>query len=258
MTTNERRQSIVQILKDGDGDPVRINDIVKHFNVTPATIRRDLCHLEKSGVVLRTHGAAQLIANNTVPGYIHRNEIFSDEKLAIAKIAAQMVKPGETVVLDTGTTTQAIANQLSNRNDITLITNSVSIATSLADTKLSTTTMLSGGYLYGRDLALIGPEAEATFNKFSASIVFLGTTGIRSCEGMTTFSSFQASVKQSMIKCAKKRVLVADASKFKISGLVMFANFSEINTFITTGPIEDPDFFDRMNELNVEVIIATP
>ena len=252
MTVNERRKAIIDYLQQ---NPIcDVNEIIAQFDVTPATIRRDLTHLEQAGSITRTHGGVQLVAAPAVPGFIARDTLFSQEKLSIAAAASQLVHSGDSVILDSGTTTNAIAQSLVGRQDISIITNSIAILLSLKAPAQNL--ILTGGVLDYENLALIGPDAEAVFEDISASILFLGTTGVRGCDGMTAISPFQASIKKKMISCAKKRVLVVDSSKFNTSGMILFATFSEIDTIITSHPIQDAALRQTLERKGIEVIIA--
>ena len=254
MTITERRNAIIHYLQTKQDCDV--NEIIQQFDVTPATIRRDLTFLENSGCINRTHGAVHLVKKPAIPGFLSRNTLFTEEKQAIADVAAQMVHSGDSVLLDSGTTTHAVALALRNMSDITLITNSLSIISALEEPKQNI--LLTGGLFEYENLALVGPDVELFLDKISASILFLGATGIRGCDGMTVVSPLQAGVKRKMIQCARKRVLVIDNSKFSSSGMVLFAAFSEIDTVIVAHPIEDQTLRRHLEELGVEILVALP
>ena len=252
MTVNERRNAIInylQIKKNCD-----VNEIIAQFDVTPATIRRDLTYLEDTGRLTRTHGAVHLTSTPSVPGFLMRNTLFTKEKQALARAAARMVNKGDSVLLDSGTTTHAIALELRERTDITLITNSLSIVSALEEPQQNI--LLTGGLFDYENLALVGPDVEAFLERISASILFLGATGIRGCDGMTVISPLQAGVKRKMIQCAKKRGFVLDNSKFVTSGMILFAPFTSVNTVIVSHPIEDLDLCQHLERIGVEVVVA--
>ena len=159
MTVNERRKAIIDFLQQKH--ECDVNEIIAQFDVTPATIRRDLSHLEQAGSITRTHGAVQLVGSPAVPGFITRDTLFSQEKLAIAEAASQLVHSGDSVILDSGTTANAVAQRLVGRQDISLITNSLAILLSLKAPAQNL--ILTGGVLDYENLALIGPDAEAAF-----------------------------------------------------------------------------------------------
>ncbi len=226
-----------------------VEDIIKRLDATPATIRRDLTFLEKTGAIMRTRGAAKIV--NPFPT---RNVMFSSEKLAIAKYAAELVDDGMSIIMDSGTTTLALANQLVNKANLSVVTNSVAIVNAFANTDVSTT--ITGGYLAHRQQAVIGPDAEEFMKKIHAPLLFLSTTGIRHPDGLTCVSPFQASIKKAMIQSASKKILLADSSKFDVSGMVLFAKFEELDMIITSKPIKDKELKKHLAELNVEVVVA--
>lgn len=254
MTAIERRNAIIDYLQTSKSCDV--NEIIRQFDVTPATIRRDLTSLEESGRITRTHGAVHLSKMPTAPVFLTRNNLVTEEKRAIAKAASQMVRSGDSVLLDSGTTTHAVAVEIGKRTDITLITNSLSIISALEKPKQNI--LLTGGLFDYENLALVGPDVEVFLERISASILFLGATGIRGCDGMTVISPLQAGVKRKMIQCAKKRVLVIDNSKFLASGMILFASFSDLDAVIVSRPIEDQNLRQHLEQIGVEVIVAQP
>jgi DeoR/GlpR family transcriptional regulator of sugar metabolism len=228
----------------------RVEDIIRNFDETPATIRRDLAYLEKTGAIMRFHGFAKAV--NPFPV---RNIFFSQEKLAIAKQAASMVPDGTSVLFDSGTTTLCIANQLVNKRNLTVITNSLAIANALSNS--SVTTLLTGGVLSGKQQSLCGPDAEMFLSRLQAPLLFLSTTGMMIPRGLTCISPFQASIKKALIKAAKRVILVCDSSKFNFPGLILFADFSEIDCIITSEPIKDDSLRDRLEKLGIETFITS-
>ena len=247
MHTETRRQEIIKMLTLES--PMLVEDIIKSLDATPATIRRDLTYLEKTGVIMRTRGAAKIV--NPFPT---RNVMFSSEKLAIAKYAATLVNDDVSIIMDSGTTTLALANQLVTKSNISIVTNSVAIVNTFSNTDIPTT--ITGGYLAHRQQAVIGPDAEAFMQRIHAELLFLSTTGIRAPEGLTCVSPFQASIKKAMIKSANKVILLVDSSKFEVSGMVLFADFKEIDILVTSKPIQDLELKQRLDSLGVEVIVA--
>lgn len=247
MNTDLRRQEIIKMLSLES--TMRVEDIIKRFDVTPATIRRDLSSLEKSGAIMRSHGAAKIV--NPFPT---RNVMFSDEKMSIAKCAARLIEDGTSIILDSGTTTLSLANQLVGKKGLTVITNSIAIANTFAVTDV--TTIVTGGVLNGKQQTIIGPDAEHFLSNIKASTLFLSTTGIDRNNGLTCVSPFTASIKKAMIRAAKRVVLLCDSSKFNVSGLILFARFEQIDQLITSHPIADTVLLDNLRAAGVEVTIA--
>lgn len=250
MHSEARRQEIIKMLTLEN--TMRVEDIIKHFDETPATIRRDLTYLEQNGAIMRTHGAAKII--NPFPT---RNVILSDEKMSIAKYAAKQIEDGACLIMDSGTTTLSLANRLIDRKNLTVITNSVAIANTFA-TSDGVTTIVSGGVLDGRVQSLIGPDAENFFAHYQASTVYIATTGLDHEMGLTCISPFQASIKKAMIRAGERIILLCDSSKFQSTGGILFAPFEQINCMITSKPVQDEDMLRRLSDAGVEVVVTEP
>jgi len=213
-----------------------------------------LTFLEQEGQILRSHGSVHLKSSRPASDFSARTQNFSAEKSAIAKASVQFVKPRDCVVLDSGTTVHAVAEAVSQIDNVVLITNSLSIATTKSPAH---EILLSGGVVDLDNLSLIGPDAEAFFKRISASVAFIGTTGIRSSTGPTVISPFFASIKRAMMACAEKKILVFDNSKLSPIGMVTFADFSDFDAIIVSQPITDEALLRRFEESKVPVIVAS-
>lgn len=252
MDIEERRRAIIDYLQYHPN--CNVNQVIALFDVTPATVRRDLTYLEQEGQILRSHGSVHLKTARPVSDFTARTQSFSSEKKAIAKAAIQFVRQGDCVVVDSGTTAHAVAEEVSQIDNVVLITNSLSIATSKNSAH---EVLLSGGVVDLDNLSLIGPDAEAFFKRISASVAFLGTTGIRSKIGPTVISPFFASIKRKMMACAEKKILIFDNSKISPIGMVSFAGFNEFDAIIVSQPITDEELSQSLSECKVPVIVAS-
>lgn len=251
MNTNERREQIIQIIQDSSS--IEVNTLINKFSVTPATIRRDLSYLESNGMIKRSHGMAHII-KHCYPQYAIRANLFPDEKRRIAKMAASLISEGESIVLDAGTTTLALATQISTMGQLHIITNSPMIACELINSP--STVIVPGGSLLRPQLSLVGPDTDAYFGQIEANKMFLGVGGIRSNLGMTCSSPIEAKTKRSMMKAAQKVYTLIDSSKFNNTGIIMFAEFRDIDCIITDKPIEDNSLREELDKLGIEVCIA--
>lgn len=252
MGIQERRKAIIEYLQYHPN--CNVNQVIALFNVTPATVRRDLTYLEEQGQIQRSHGSVHLVSSHPSSDFVSRTQNFSAEKKAIAKAAVQFVKPQDCVVLDSGTTVHAVAEEISQIDNVVLITNSLSIATVKSAAR---EVLLSGGVVDIDNRSLIGPDAESFFARISASVAFIGTTGIRSSAGPTVISPFFASIKRKMMACAEKKVLVFDNSKIYPIGMVSFAGFHEFDAIIVSQPITDRELLQSLEECKVPVIVAS-
>ena len=228
---------------------ISVNQLIEIMQESPATIRRDLVFLEKNGYISRTRGYVRHIQ----PDIVNQIDI-SVEKIAVAIKAAEMIPVGTTVFIDSGVSGLALAQQIKERTDITVYTNSLSVANVLAATNVST--YMTGGFLEGRQEALVGPEAEAYIRSMRFPIVFLTTTGIRNPMSLACVTPFQANLKSSLIHSGEKVILLADAAKFETDSLRVFGSFKDLSTVIVDSPIRSKEQVAALEKCGVEVIVA--
>lgn len=247
MNIDERRQCIIAHLMEEN--IVSVNSLITMLNESPATIRRDLTFLEENGYISRTHGYAKYIP----PAIVQSIEI-SEGKIRVAKAAAAMIPEGQTVFLDSGVSSRALAMQLTNRDDICVYTNSLSVANVLASTNVSTN--LTCGYLEGRQEALVGPDAEAYVRQLRFPMLFLTTTGIRPDQGLACITAEQANLKRTLIESSEQVILLTEIKKFSIDSVRLFATFNQIDKVIVEEPLQNPAIEETLKRNHVELIIA--
>ena len=180
---------------------------------------------------------------------------FSPEMIEIAKAAAKLVQDGDTIMLDSGFSTLALAYQLTGVNNLTVITNSIPVA-ALYNSIDHIQTYVTGGFLRVRENALVGTDAIESIRKMHAVKVFISTSGIRQTSGLTCVSAFQEDVKRAFVNAADKVILLATDKKFEKDAVRVFATFDQIDTIITNKPIESKVLLQSLKMNNVEVIIA--
>ena len=251
MTITGRQKKIIDYLKIKRD--CSINEIISLFDVTPATIRRDLTQLENIGSITRTYGEVHFIDQPITTSFLSRSKRFSTERNAIANVAASMIKANDTVLFDSGPITFSISEAVKNRTDITVVTNSLPVAFQAPS---SHTTLVTGGMIDPETMSMIGPDAEVFLGNVSASVLFLETTGIRNYDGMTVISPFQAGIKRKMIECAKKRILVVNNDDLNASGAILFAPFSVLDAVIVASPLEDPLLQEHLERVGAKIIVA--
>lgn len=230
MFAEERRQKILEII--GREQVVKVLDLSAFFNVSEATIRRDLQELEEAGFLKRTHGGA--ISNQAAtfePSLAEKEDQYQAEKIAIAGVAVQLVQEGDTVMLDAGSTTLQIARNLKQKRNITIVTNAVNIAWELAAGNAEV--ILLGGNLRQRTLSLVGPITENILSGLYVDKLFLATNGLDLKKGLTTPNLAEAQTKKAMLNSAKEVILVADHSKFGRVSFSHICNLDRINCLIT-------------------------
>lgn len=239
MLNEERRRHILEILnRDGR---VLVVDLAKQFRTSQVTIRKDLDALEANGRIHRSHGGALPARESALedPTLREKEKLHRKEKLQIATAAVQMVREGQVVILDSGTTTTAIARALRKFQNLTIITNAVNIAAELSGSSLEV--ILTGGTLRKNSFSLVGPIAEETLRRLNGDILFLGVDGFDVQHGLTTPNLLEAKVNRAMMDVARIVVAVCDSSKFGRRTLSSIAPPSGVHYLITDRGIPKPD-----------------
>lgn len=253
MLNEERRRLILEMVKH-DGR-VLVGSLAKHFRTSQVTIRKDLDILQAQGQIHRSHGGA-LPPHNSVledPTLREKEKLHRKEKMLIARAAARMVKEGQVVILDSGTTTTAIARALREFESLTVITNAVNIAAELSGSSLEV--ILTGGSLRKNSFSLVGPIAEETLHRLNADILFLGVDGFDLHYGLSTPNLLEAKVNRAMMDVARVTVAVCDSSKFGRRSLSSIAPVSEIQHLISDRGISKSDLA-ALKKLNLQVTLV--
>jgi DeoR family transcriptional regulator, aga operon transcriptional repressor len=231
MLSEERQRAILDLLhRDGR---VLVMDLARHFRTSQVTIRKDLEILHEKGRVHRTHGGALPASDGALddPSLREKEKLHRKEKLQIAAAAARMVTEGQVVILDSGTTTTAIARALRSLQHLTIVTNAVNIAAELSGSPIEV--ILTGGTLRKNSFSLVGPIAEETLHKLNADILFLGVDGFDVHYGLSTPNLLESRVNRAMIEISKTAVAVCDSSKFGKRSLSLIAPTSSLHHVIT-------------------------
>ncbi|HIC90029.1 MAG TPA: DeoR/GlpR transcriptional regulator [Anaerolineae bacterium] len=253
MVPEERRQHILQIVAN-EGS-VSVADLCHRFDVSEMTIRRDLRLLESEGLLRRVHGGAVSGRGRSFePPFLLRAGEQQAEKERIGKRAAALVEDGDSIALDVGTTTLEVARHLRDKTDLTVITTSLPIATVLAN-QPNIRLIVTGGILRPGEQSLIGELAIRAFQDFYVDKAFIGIGGIAWKEGLTEYNLEDAQVKKALIRSAKERIVVTDASKF---GRVTFAAVAPLNEIdkIVTDALPDARLLAALKEMDIEIIVA--
>lgn len=253
MLKEERRRAILEIVnRDGR---VLVADIARQFKTSQVTIRNDLEVLHSHGLVQRAHGGALASRDGALedPTLREKEKFHRKEKLRIAQAAVEMVNEGQVVILDSGTTTTAIARQLRAFRNLTIITNAVNIAAELAGESVEV--ILTGGTLRKNSFSLVGPIAEETLRRLHADILFLGVDGFDVHYGLTTPNLLEAKVNRVMIEIAKRAIAVCDSSKFGRRSLSLIAPPDGLHELITDRGIPKSDL-KALRKAGIEVTIV--
>ncbi len=249
MFAEERRLKIAKMLETAKS--LTVAELAENFGVSESTIRRDLQFLEDKGFIQRTHGGAIGLQNSHYePTYLEKETIQSVAKQEIGKLAADLVKDNDTVLLDSGTTTLNIAKNLKKKR-ITVVTNSPIIAMELAAEEEIELIMVGGMFRRGTR-AFVGPIAESNLRQLNVDKAFIGANGIH-LDGITTPNVTEAATKKAMIEISSQPYIVADHTKFGICAFVKFANLLDIAAIITDNNI-DEKWIKNFDERGVEII----
>ena len=232
-----------------------MKDIIPCFSVSAPTIRKDLTILEEAGMIIRTHGEVHMASHTSpITPYEARSCLHPEAKAAIARRAMAEIEEGDSIILDSGTTTIEIAKLLVDRTDLTVITNSLPIATIFSNSPV--TVNVIGGLFLGRNLSTMGPDAEEFLRRIKVDKGFISSPGIRADYGLGTSHPLEASIKKSMICSSRVIYAVLDSSKLFTTSIYPFAEFSDLDYLITERPIEDPDARNTFLRANVSIISA--
>ena len=252
--TVSRRKKILELIKE-TGE-VLVTGLSKEFDVSEVTIRNDLGHLERKNLLIRARGGAIHSENHVGidQRITEKNKIHITEKAAIGKKAASLINDGDTIIIDSGTTTAEIVKHLGSVKQLNVITNALNIANMLMAFS-NINVIIPGGYLRQNSMSLVGPLAEKNLRGFFVDKVFLSTDGFDTKQGIFTPNIDEAHLNGIMIEIAKEVILVTDSSKFKRKSLALICGLDKIKIVVTDKNIPADDK-KRLEDAGVEVMIA--
>ncbi len=233
MLARERQSYIADRVRELGA--VRVSDLTRELNVSDMTVRRDLDQLARQGVVDKVHGGATIPGRTSTdePGFEAKSVRERDEKDAIARAAAKLVQPGFAVGLSAGTTTWTLAHRLLGVPGITVVTNSVQIATVFyQNPRPEQTVVLTGGVRTPSD-ALVGPVAVAALRSLNLDIVFLGVHGMDERTGFTSPNLLEAETSRALAASGRRLAVVADHTKWAVVGISTITPLDEADVVIT-------------------------
>ncbi|HEX9971541.1 MAG TPA: transcriptional repressor AgaR [bacterium] len=253
ISTTDRRSQIIALLEDnGQVDVQRLSDL---FQVSCVTIRNDLSYLEERNLLYRTRGGAikqtKIAIDLALSEKARKNQ---EQKRKISLKALELIHEGDTIILDSGTTTMEIARQLKNFKNITIITNALPIATEFAGHQ-GIEIIMPGGVLREKSFSLIGSQAERNLRDFFCDKLLLGVDGIDTTFGVYTPSVAEAQLNRIMVEIARETIVVTDSSKFGKRSLAFIVPIDKIHRVITDEGIPEKDHQNLLAQ-NVEVIIV--
>ncbi|MBD2866912.1 MULTISPECIES: DeoR/GlpR family DNA-binding transcription regulator [Paenibacillus] len=237
MLPAERKLRIVEFVKEKRVGTVA--ELAKEFQVHEATIRRDLAEIEQEGLLRRTHGGVVVDRGaNIEPSFSERAGDQLEQKKRIGKKAAELVEDGDHIILDSGTTTLHIAQNLINRSNLTVVTNDMNVAAELRDAS-GVTVIVTGGQLYRSSYMLNGMFTDHVLGSLHVQKAFIGTPAIHPKFGLTHPEAQLIPAKQGMIRAAQAIIVVADDTKIGKVSLHNVAPLHAIHTFVTGAEASD-------------------
>lgn len=253
MLIEERRQYILSLIQNHGR--VLVNELSSTLGISQITIRKDLDHLQAKGLIQRTHGGALPVSAGAMfdPSLQEKQKQHSQEKHRIAAAAAKLVQEGQCVMLDSGTTTTAVAHALRRFSHLTVITNAINIAADLASTDFDV--ILTGGTLRKNSFSLVGPLAEDVLEEMHADVLFLGVDGFDLEIGLTTPNVLESRVNRTMVKAAKKVVVVCDSTKFHRRSLSRIIPTLSVHCIITDNGLSNGDA-ETLRGQGIELILV--
>ena len=253
MLTEERRGAIVKLLHQNGR--VRVKELSQRFQTSDVTIRTDLKELQQRGLLFKSHGGAvlpNLVAGE--PTVYEKSIERADEKARIGVAAAERVKDGETIILDSGSTTHEIAKRIKHIKDLTVITNGANIATELAGNRNIQIILLGGVFRHG-SLSVIGHFAEEMLEQLTADKLFIAADGITLEYGISTPKFEESRINQAMVAIAREKYLVADSSKFGKSSLSRIVSLWEMDCVISDDGLPT-EYVDEIRAHGLELFLA--
>jgi len=253
MLTEERRNKIRQLLQTER--TLQVPELSARFDVSLATIRRDLTALEEGGYLRRVYGGAISLKSpiSSSDAFKIRSLECQEEKAAIGRLAASLIKPGDTVLLDVGTTTLEVAKALKHRDGITVLTNSLPILNELVDSSLNVYSL--SGRMRKSEFSFVGDLISNTVHSFHISKVFIGCGGYSLEFGLTEHIYDSAQNRNFFIEQSDEAILVADSRKFGINAAVLVENSNMVKTIVTDSHLSE-EWRRKIRAKGIRLLIA--
>lgn len=257
MLARERQAYIAERVRNRGA--VRVSDLTRELDVSDMTVRRDLDLLARQGIVDKVHGGATTPGRNSTdePGFETKSARERREKDAIAELAVGLVRPGFAVGLSAGTTTWTLAHHLLAVPRITVVTNSVQIASVFyQNPRPDQTVVLTGGIRTPSD-ALVGPVAVAALRSLNLDLVFLGVHGMDEQTGFTSPNLLEAETSRALAAAGRRLAVVADHTKWGVVGISTIATIEDADVVITDDGLH-PEALAILTERVGDVLVAHP
>jgi len=256
MFSAERRQLILEMVRTNGA--VAVRELARAVDTSEVTVRRDLKQLEAAGLLGRQHGGAvatdAMRRLNHEQSYSEKSHVAAEEKAAIADLAAALVFEGDAIGLGAGTTTQALARRLMWFDDLTVMTNSLLVAQTLARSA-GVDVVVTGGSLRGSILALVGSEAERSLSTLRIRRAFISGNGFSLERGLSTPNALVAGVDRALVAAAEEVVVLVDHTKVGVETMVQTVPVDKIDHLVTSDRVA-PALLERLADAGMRVHVA--
>lgn len=233
---------------------VDVESLAVRFAVTPQTIRKDLNDLCDTEKLQRVHGGAVFPSNTVNLAYQARREIAAGGKARIAEAVAGLIPDGASLILNIGTTTEQVAHALRRHQELLVITNNLNVAMILSDAP-GIELVISGGMVRKSDGGIVGAVAVDLIRQFKVDYAIIGASGIDEEGALLDFDYREVRVAQAILGQARKKILVADHTKFERRAPVQIGHITDLDVFVSDAP-PPVHIAELCAEAEVELVIA--
>ena len=255
MNSFERRNAIINSLRESERLSTRA--LSEAFQVSEVTIRTDPTNLEEQGWVQRVHGGVELAPRwRAEQSFADRQTERIAEKRQLAKAAARLVRPGDTLVIDGSTTAFQLALHLREMSDLRVVTNNLQVALALAANP-GIEVMILGGIVRGKNASVVGSHVAEMLSGLHAVRGFFGASGLAAERGLTDADVREVEAKRAMVRAVDEVVALLDASKFGQQAFLTFARLDQVHHIITESD-PSPEYRNLCRVNNIELLIAAP
>jgi DeoR/GlpR family transcriptional regulator of sugar metabolism len=246
---NDRQVNILKLLEANN--LTSVNELSSRLGVSSATIRQDLTFLESEGLIRRVHGGAVL---EDAEDLSNRLGVNYDRKLRIARRAAELVKDGETILIESGSTNALLARELAKKKNITIITTNIYIARQLRKSKNVAVIILGGLYQPGSE-SMVGKITRLSLDQLNFDKAFVGIDGYTTEAGFTLRDLFRAEISSYIIKKANDAIIISDSTKFGKKELTSVCYLSDISRIATDDEL-DISFQSEFRKAGIDLIMS--
>ena len=253
LVPNPRQAELLEAVRESG--TMSVDALAERFGVTLQTVRRDINLLAEAGLLARYHGGARPPGSTTENiAYRQRQRMNEQAKRAIARAVAARVPEGSSLIVNIGTTTEAVAHALLGHKGLRVITNNLNVATTLSQ-GTDNEVIVAGGLVRARDGGIVGEATVEFMSQFRVDIGLIGVSGIEADGTLRDFDYREVKVARTIIAQSRQVWLVADASKFNRPAMVRLADLQQLDMLFTDAPPPDP-FPALLVEAGVECVVA--